>query len=1280
MRATALPSLPEMPMRNAEDTQSMQLKVLYSLDNNNFLARTPNTFQVRTARVVLPGQSNLITLGVIPIKEAIIPIINASPELFEDFSVDYSIYVKDVSEEDEPFVGHGLVSKFVNPDLANQLSEELLIPGRVCSSFTSFLGNGGGRETLEIKLKLVRVKRVHTPQPQQQSQQEQHIPMPVQQTAPVEVIVKAPQRSRKSTRKPSITRAPSRQPNFIQTSEPTSAYKRPYPQDKSEDEVFMQPQYPPNRKFNTAPAQRAVRTQSLPAFEQSFINNMGPKSNVRNFPPESIARRIHMADKQNSLAKSNPNYEPVHSRFNNLQKSENQSQQQKQQQQQQQQNHQQQHQNTQTAEIQLPPTATFLHPAASTSNSVTDNKPLKESKSNQITCSNPNCNAICEDNWHYYQAKEDGPVESICNQCFIFIRERGVMRPKGKTIQPKRKKQKTDRRNANLNSDPPSTIPSSSPPPVLTPVDDKKTLNQQNRQAGDTPADNGFINSSDPLSEFDHIIHNSDLDFQIGPLTDIDPLPVKSIEPSNLSIGKENRPPPIQLKKYNDQSNFEKMLVRSFSGYPISSASPSALINTGATQSDSPGNWLMPDIFQDIDLSRAAITPAATLIVDTPRDAATCNTLPIESPEKTTPLPSVASQHKIVKKKINGAFPSSPPPPFRDQQTDIGVNGTSCESSPTDQDSMMNDDQKKTGLDNNSSTNWASIDSDFTRLSSDDGNNILTGGSSNKDNIGTKLVLKADSEGSITLAERIYLKGRFNLHIHGVQLEVYSNRSNQYAVSHKFTQILITNKVMTASQNRRRLSHITSTIFSKDNNTSTKENNQTNENTYELQPIRSQEELIGSGGEDQGFTQEESAGNSDFDPTEITEAPDGGLTAWLVVLGGSLAACCNLGVMNSIGSIQTYIQSHETLQTASLTSIGWCFSVYFFFALGAAILTGSSFDSNGARFSLIVGNLLLTGGLVATASCTTVWQFVLAFGIVTALGTSFILTAILGSTAHWFDKKRGTALGFVSVGGSLGAVLWTLMFRQLFPKWGFSWTMRFLALICCVTLCVCTFLIKDRRVKSKQPTDVPLWKKLEGSLVIQDLFTDFRLSLLTVSVFLAEFSLIACSSYIGSYVVYKGFSESDAFLVIITYNACGILGRYIPNMAADFIGSFNVLCVTVAICTVLILVLWLPFGASLGVMYAFAALYGFFSCSILSLTPVCCGQIGKTKDFGKRYGTIFFVSSFGNLISLPLCGAIIKDGSGYNWLLVFAGLLEAVSLVFWITTRVYCAGFNFKKF
>lgn len=66
-----------------------------------------------------------------------------------------------------------------------------------------------------------------------------------------------------------------------------------------------------------------------------------------------------------------------------------------------------------------------------------------------------------------------------------------------------------------------------------------------------------------------------------------------------------------------------------------------------------------------------------------------------------------------------------------------------------------------------------------------------------------------------------------------------------------------------------------------------------------------------------------------------------------------------------------------------------------------------------------------------------------------------------------------------------------------------------------------------------------------------------------------------------------------------------------------------------AVTTILIFILWYPFGHYIGVLYPFVGLLGFGTGSILSLTPVCIGQICTTEEFGQWYGTCYLFASFG---------------------------------------------------
>lgn len=57
--------------------------------------------------------------------------------------------------------------------------------------------------------------------------------------------------------------------------------------------------------------------------------------------------------------------------------------------------------------------------------------------------------------------------------------------------------------------------------------------------------------------------------------------------------------------------------------------------------------------------------------------------------------------------------------------------------------------------------------------------------------------------------------------------------------------------------------------------------------------------------------------------------------------------------------------------------------------------------------------------------------------------------------------------------------------------------------------------------------------------------------------------------------------------------------------------------------------MWYPFGQYLGVLYPFCAILGFGTGTILSLTPVCLGQMCETDKFGVWFGTCYSVASFG---------------------------------------------------
>lgn len=63
---------------------------------------------------------------------------------------------------------------------------------------------------------------------------------------------------------------------------------------------------------------------------------------------------------------------------------------------------------------------------------------------------------------------------------------------------------------------------------------------------------------------------------------------------------------------------------------------------------------------------------------------------------------------------------------------------------------------------------------------------------------------------------------------------------------------------------------------------------------------------------------------------EDSEYPEGGATAWLVVLGAWCAMIPSMGLLNTVGVLQAWVSTNQ-LHGYSESNIGWIFSAYAFF-------------------------------------------------------------------------------------------------------------------------------------------------------------------------------------------------------------------------------------------------------------------------------------------------------------------------------------------------------------
>jgi hypothetical protein len=97
--------------------------------------------------------------------------------------------------------------------------------------------------------------------------------------------------------------------------------------------------------------------------------------------------------------------------------------------------------------------------------------------------------------------------------------------------------------------------------------------------------------------------------------------------------------------------------------------------------------------------------------------------------------------------------------------------------------------------------------------------------------------------------------------------------------------------------------------------------------------------------------------------------PEGGLQAWLVVLGSWTALFSSLGLMNSLATFQTYVAMNQ-LSSYNEGTIGWIFSIYAFLCFFLGIYIGPLFDKYGPRWLILTGSICNTASLMLLSVCT----------------------------------------------------------------------------------------------------------------------------------------------------------------------------------------------------------------------------------------------------------------------------------------------------------------------
>ena len=167
----------------------------------------------------------------------------------------------------------------------------------------------------------------------------------------------------------------------------------------------------------------------------------------------------------------------------------------------------------------------------------------------------------------------------------------------------------------------------------------------------------------------------------------------------------------------------------------------------------------------------------------------------------------------------------------------------------------------------------------------------------------------------------------------------------------------------------------------------------------------------------------------------------GGVGMWSVIVALP-AVQAEFGVARSAASLP---------YTVTMISFGF-----------GGILMGRLSDRFGVSGPVAGGAIALGIGYVAASQATSLWQFVLAQGLVVGVAGSATFAPLIADTSLWFGRRRGLAVSIISSGSYLAGTVWPPVVQHFIQSVGWRRTYLGIAIFCVASMLPLVLTIRRR--------------------------------------------------------------------------------------------------------------------------------------------------------------------------------------------------------------------------
>jgi MFS family permease len=397
-------------------------------------------------------------------------------------------------------------------------------------------------------------------------------------------------------------------------------------------------------------------------------------------------------------------------------------------------------------------------------------------------------------------------------------------------------------------------------------------------------------------------------------------------------------------------------------------------------------------------------------------------------------------------------------------------------------------------------------------------------------------------------------------------------------------------------------------------------------------------------------------------------------TSWLVAGSASAVFGFTRGIHSSFG----------VFYLALLDNFGWSrgatAGVYSMNLLVDAILSpivGHLLDRYGPKRIVGIGCFILASGLLLSSQINSLWQFFIFFGLVSAVGLSF-----MGHVPHvvliseWFSSKRAFALGVVYSSTGIGIMLLVPTIQWSISRLGWAWVFQGLsALVLLVLMPLALGVYRHGPYFGEKPKDrAEPQNQWTASLALRSL----QFWLLFFGRIAASSGTLVIVTHQVAHVVDVGYSRIFAATVFGLMGITSTFGRLIFGYIADLYSKrtaylLNILTALVGIGSLMAV----RDPSQPWLLYVYLLFFGIAFGSRAVILSALAADIFSGKGFGSIFGFAAISVGAGGALGSWLGGALYDLTGSYRMSFVYAITVLALSvLTIWLASAGWVRSYD----